>query len=598
MNRIIASYLQRFVTEHSLADLKEDAQFERFVNFCLVSQIYPESVDLEEVTTSDDDDAIDGAAAIIDGNLITTAEGARSAFSVLGKRKSAEVQYIFAQAKRTEGFDLGEMLKLGAGVAKLFSAGAKPRDDVLAEFREIHDVVVENLSSVHDGRPVCTLYYACTGTWNETNGLRDRAINPTETQLRNLGFFHKVSFLPVDREQLIALWVRTRAPVQATFPVKGAVALPPIAGVNEAYLTLAPAKEFIDTVLADPEGRLKTAVFEQNVRAFLGEENPVNARMREALAQTGLHDRFAINNNGITIVSPDVRVQNDRISVSDYQIVNGCQTSHTLFRNKDIISPNVWVPVKVIEAEAPDVVAQLVESTNSQTNVEETQFLSIRPFAQRVEAHFNAYDAVEEDKDRRLYFERRTNQYAGEDISRARVFDIPKLARCVAAMFLDMPHIAYMYPTQVLRERGAQLYRTDHRERVYYTAALTLYRLELALGNNYVPRTYQSMKWHMLMIVRYLIAGPDMPRLDSSKIEKYCDVIDDVLSKGGRASAPPFMKATEIIDKVGTVTRDRRKREPYTEELRKAAVAAYKGSKPKSKSSAGTKTAKRTSGGR
>jgi hypothetical protein len=41
MNRIIASYLQRFVTEHSLSDLKEEDQFERFVNFCLVSQVYP-----------------------------------------------------------------------------------------------------------------------------------------------------------------------------------------------------------------------------------------------------------------------------------------------------------------------------------------------------------------------------------------------------------------------------------------------------------------------------------------------------------------------------------------------------------------------------
>lgn len=593
MNKIIASYLQRFAAEHSLENLKEEDQFERFVNFCLVSQVYPESIDLEEITTSADDDAIDGVAAIIDGNLITTAEGARSAFNSLGKRKSAEVQYIFAQAKRTEGFDLGEMLKLGAGVAKLFSARAKIRDDVLAEFREIHDVIVENLSSVHNGRPFCFLYYVSTGVWNETSGLRDRAINPTEMQLHNLGFFHRVSFLPIDREHLIALWVRTRAPVQATFPVKGAVAMPSIAGVNEAYLTLAPAKEFIDTVLADPEGRLKTAVFEQNVRSFLGEDNPVNARMREALAQTMLHDRFAINNNGITIVSPDVRVQNDRISVSDYQIVNGCQTSHTLFRNRDIITSNVWVPVKVIEAEAPDVVAQLVESTNSQTNVEETQFLSIRPFAQRVEAHFNAFDAIEEDKDRRLYFERRTNQYAGEDISRARIFDIPKLARCVAAMFLDIPHVAYMYPTQVLRERGAQLYRADHRERVYYTAALALYRLELALGNNYVPRTYQSMKWHMLMIVRYLIAGPDMPRLESNKIEKYCDAIDEVLSKGGRASAPPFMRATEIIDQIGTVTRDRRKREPYTEELRRASVLAYNDSKQKSKSAAGTKSTKR-----
>jgi hypothetical protein len=101
------------------------------------------------------------------------------------------------------------------------------------------------------------------------------------------------------------------------------------------------------------------------------------------------------------------------------------------------------------------------------------------------------------------------------------------------------------------------------------------------------------MKWHMLMIVRYLIAGPDMPRLDSTKIDKYCDAIDDALSKGGKASAPPFIKATEIIDQVGSVTRDRRKREPYSEELKKAAIAAYHDThKTKSRGTVGGKASK------
>lgn len=583
MNRIIASYLQRFCAEHSLQHLDEADQFERFSNFCLITQYSPESFDLEEVTTSSADDAIDGIAVIIDGALVSTAESATAAFKGLAKRRSAEVQYVFVQSKRSEAFDLGDMLKLGAGVAKLFTSTNKPIDDVLGEFRDIHDVVVENLSAVQHGRPTCLLFYVSTGTWNEANGLRARAISPTEAQLRLLGYFHNVSYTPVDREALVSLWVRTRAPVQASFPVKGYVALPEIAGVVEAYLALAPAKDFIDSVLSDPEGRLKTAVFEQNVRAFLGEDNPVNAKMREALSNENLHDRFAINNNGITIVSPDVRVQNDRISVSDYQIVNGCQTSHTLFRNRDKIGSEVWIPVKVIEADAQDVVAQIVESTNSQTNVEETQFLSIRPFAQRVEAYFNTFDLSEDDKDRRLYFERRTNQYAGEDLSKARIFDIPKLARCVAAMYFDMPHIAYMYPTHVLRERGSMLYRPEHRERLYYTAALTLYRLELALGNNYVPRKHQSLKWHMLMLVRYLVAGPDMPRTDSSKIDKYCETIDETLSKGGKASAPPFLQAARILEEVGQVTRDRRKGQPYTDELKARAIAMFKQGQKKPK---------------
>jgi hypothetical protein len=152
---------------------------------------------------------------------------------------------------------------------------------------------------------------------------------------------------------------------------------------------------------------------------------------------------------------------------------------------------NVWVPLKAIEAEDPDIVGHLVESTNSQTTVEQSQFLSIRPFTRKIEAYFEAFGASEEERERRLYFERRTNQYSGQGVARMRIFDIPKLARAFAAMFLDLPHIAYMYPTQVLKERSNQLFRPDHREHVYYTAALTLYRLELATTSRYLPRKYE-----------------------------------------------------------------------------------------------------------
>lgn len=581
MNRIISSYLNQFSVEHSILDMKESDQFERFVNYCLVSQFHLDSFEVDSITTSSSDDGIDGVAVLMDDQLITTAEDARNAFAGLPRRKSVEVQYIFVQTKSSENFDLGQMLKLGAGVASLLTNAKKPIDDVLAEFRDIHDLVVKNLSSVNNGRPTCTMYYACTGTWNKTNGLQERAITPCETQVAATRYFHAVSYLPIDNDAIINLWVRTRAPVQATFPVKSQVSFPIINGVTQAYLVLAPAQEFINHVLADSDGRLRSSVFEQNVRSFLGDENSVNRRMKDALQDRDVHDRFAINNNGITIVASEVKYQNDRIYISDYQIVNGCQTSHTLFRNQSVLSEKVWIPVKVIEANAPDVVSQLVESTNSQTDVAETQFLSIRPSVQRIEAYFDSFENTEEDKERRLYFERRTNQYAGFNLGKARVFDIPKLARCVAAMFFDMPHIAYMYPTQVLKERGALLYQSEHRERMYYTAALALYRLELSLGNRYVPREHQSLKWHMLMLVRYLIAGPEMPRLESPKIDKYCDAIDEALTKGGKAAAPPFVEAGKIIDRVGPVTRDRRKGQPYTDELKDLAKKAFKRSQAK-----------------
>jgi len=188
----------------------------------------------------------------------------------LGARRSIEARYVFCQAKQGEKFELGEMLKLGTGVASLFGEPRKIADETLAELIAIHEIVVENVSYVADGRPLCSLYFACTGVWHEDNNLRERAIRPTIQTLSKLGLFHKVDFVPVDRDFLAKLWMRTREPVMATFPVKGIVALPPIKGVTEAYLALAPAKEFIDNVLTDQEGRIRAAVFEQNAEHFWG----------------------------------------------------------------------------------------------------------------------------------------------------------------------------------------------------------------------------------------------------------------------------------------------------------------------------------------
>jgi hypothetical protein len=566
MHQVIASYLRRFVTEYSYEALPEDQQFERFVNYIVISRYFPDEFEVDEVTTSESDQSIDGAAVLIGDDLILSAEAATAAFSRLKARQQASVTYVFIQSKRTEGFDAGEILKFGSGVKRLFDpASDQPNDDLLRELRAIHQIVVENLGKVESGRPSCELYFATTGVWMESNGL-DVQTTYVEGQLRSTSFFREVAFYPSDREKIISLWLSAQSTVEATILVKQYIPLPEISGVNEAYLALAPAVSFVTAVLTEPEGRIRASVFDQNVRAYLGDENPINKSMYESLKDAASHDRFAILNNGITIVSPDVRVQSDRIRVSDYQIVNGCQTSHVLFRSKQVLSEKVILPLRIIEAQDPEIVAQIVAATNSQSEVSQSQFLSIRPFVRKLEVFFNSFDSDEE-KERRLYFERRTRQYVGQEIKKMRIFDIQKLARAFAAMFLDVPHLAAGFPTQTFQEKADSLFQPEHRELAYYTAAFALYRLELSLGNNYVPRKYQRFKWHLLMLLRYQQGGADLPGLRSKKLDDYCKRILSGLAEGGKTAAEPFMQATRIIDAIGEASKDRLKRARYTEEL-------------------------------
>lgn len=74
MHQVIASYLRRFVTDHSLEDLEEYKQFERLVNYVTVARYYPDEFDVEEVTTSDIDQSIDGVAVLLGDDLVLSSK--------------------------------------------------------------------------------------------------------------------------------------------------------------------------------------------------------------------------------------------------------------------------------------------------------------------------------------------------------------------------------------------------------------------------------------------------------------------------------------------------------------------------------------------
>lgn len=70
-------------------------------------------------------------------------------------------------------------------------------------------------------------------------------------------------------------------------------------------------------------------IYEKNVRRFLGGRGKVNKGMQETLRNAP--ERFGLYNNGITIVASDWMQNGDEIQLVDPYIVNGCQTSRTIW---------------------------------------------------------------------------------------------------------------------------------------------------------------------------------------------------------------------------------------------------------------------------
>lgn len=80
------------------------------------------------------------------------------------------------------------------------------------------------------------------------------------------------------------------------------------------------------------EGRLQRRIFYENVRDYQGTDNSVNKEISNTIKEENTRDQFVLLNNGITVITRVLKSLGGNVyELSDFQIVNGCQTSNEIF---------------------------------------------------------------------------------------------------------------------------------------------------------------------------------------------------------------------------------------------------------------------------
>ncbi|WP_156919165.1 AIPR family protein [Azovibrio restrictus] len=566
MHRIVAALLRDFVDSYQLQEMDEADQFERLVNHCVVTPEVVESYDLADITTTTGDDGLDGVAVIIDQEVMLSREDCEEILA--DGRRNHDAKVILVQAKTSENIDLGEILKFHAAIERFcHNFRDAPKDAIEANAKDVYMAAVDKAGSIRDGKLGLVIRFSYTGRYLAPEEV-ERAKTELIARLVDEGYFSSVDYEILDREGIGRAFQMTAAPIEARVDAFSVAALPNIAGVEEAYLAVVPAKKFVDNMLSDETGRLRMHVFEENVRAFLGPDNPVNSAIGETIRSDESHSRFPVLNNGITIVSPDVRVQGLSITFVDFQIVNGCQTSNVLWINKDNLSDDMMVSLKVIETDSEDVFTDLVRATNSQTKIDDDQFLSLQPVARRIETYFNSFTEDEN----RLYFERRDRQYVGQGVPGVKVFDLKILARCVSAVYLDRPDLSYRFPRKIFSDRSisSTAFSEENREIIYYTSCLVYYRMAMLFSNKQIPPEARRFKWHIMSLLSHRIAGSPRPALRNRKIEQWSQKIIDMVIDKPREFKALVLACCETYRDLGEVSEDRLKRQSIYEQVLRA----------------------------
>jgi hypothetical protein len=332
MHRIVKAHLDSFVKSHGLDANSESSQFEHFANFSVISSRISSEYDLDDVTTGEGDDGTDGVAITINEEIVVSKEDAMVVFA--RDRRNHDVDAIFIQAKRSDSFDLGDFLKFKESVLRFVNGGHyNVSDSVQVATRGVFDAVLNNVPKIRNGKPSLVARYVTTGVYQQPQAL-ESAKRDFITQLEGLGLFNAIDVKFIGRDELTALWIGTYSGISARLEMFSNAPLPPIAGIEEAYLAVVRAKELVNKLLVSEDGNLRTHVFEENVRSFLGIDNAVNQSIAQTIRSGTSATRFPVLNNGITIVRPDVRVQGNMLHLENVQIVNGCQTSNILYENR------------------------------------------------------------------------------------------------------------------------------------------------------------------------------------------------------------------------------------------------------------------------
>lgn len=229
----------------------------------------------------------------------------------------------------------------------------------------------------------------------------------------------------VERLHRLAQSKYNREPIEINFketlsqPIP-CLAMPTINDLYECYLAIVPGY-----VLANLYRSYGTRLLESNVRAFLQQTGKINKGIRDTIRNEPF--MFLPYNNGLATTAQEVKTERLHdgqlviTGVKDFQIVNGGQTTASLFHTEkkyktDLSQVFVQMKLTVIKDEEKknETVPFISRYANSQNKVSDLDLTSNSPFLQKLEELSRttyAIDPSDSNKQTLWFFERVKGQY-------------------------------------------------------------------------------------------------------------------------------------------------------------------------------------------
>ncbi len=495
MEIITKSYVDNFINKYGFnTSLSESEKFEYFSIFSILSQEVNGNIQKDEleIVSTGKAKGVDGIAFCINGKLILNSEEIDNF-----ENQSLIVDLYFFQSKTSLCFNDSELSNFLDVTIDFFKE--KPTYNI-KEIENSHDIYIKllnRLSNIREMNLHC--FYISLGQQQDSETSIDATKQIKKEHLEKFNIFSNIDIVLIDKTTLINIHKKIITPLRATFKFENKIQLTNINNVEEAYIGFIPFSEFKKLIMDDSQTKIKS-LFNDNLRDFLGLDNPINKGIKKTLEDKKFNE-FSLLNNGVTVIADSNIGKGNTLILENYQIVNGCQTSNVLFECKNIPEiEKVLIPLKVVITKNEELRDEIILTTNSQSKFTEEQLFAITQFQKTLEDYYNANKSIDG-----VYYERRTNQFANINVSRTNIIEIKEQLKSFIAMFYDLPHLVAGNIGKVVKNHKNKFFQKDHAPISYYISGLLSVKWNRLLLINDDYKEFNKYRYHIFMGFRYLV---------------------------------------------------------------------------------------------
>ena len=381
------------------------------------------------------DGGIDGVYIFVNGNLYSGQE------NFLWPRKNADITICVLTCKHADDFKQAPLDAMYPTLQQFWDLEvanetfASQYSEDMSEARERYVIVMSNLASAGP-RIEVRLIYACRGDTSAIGDSIRNRMDQLEKQAHDVLGDCKVEKQFVGASELLAL-SRKRKAESLSIPVHAC-----LGHDGDNYVVIVRLEDYYKFV-SDESGMLRRYLFDSNVRDYLG-LNEVNTDIDNTLKNPGTANFWWLN-NGVTIIGSGARMSGGKIHIDNVQIVNGLQTTETIFRHFSsglTISADSNLMIKILTTTDASVRDAIIQATNNQSAI--------------VKHTLHATEKIQRDIEDILaqngfYYERRPGYYKNQGKPKNQSITPVELASALIAMVFKNPYKAYRLKSKFMQ---------------------------------------------------------------------------------------------------------------------------------------------------